>query len=980
MSTGLPDGRVPVVLSAHADDLVRADAEAILHYLDRTPDVAEVAATLLRTRRIRRHRAVVRAADIDELTSGLRAVSTGDDHPLVVRSAETTTARTCFVFPGQGGQWPSMGADGYRMMTVYRAQADRCAQAFVSAGRLSPVNYILGENAPEHWSQVEIQGAQFTHAVALAALWRSYGIVPDLTVGHSLGEIAAAYVAGSISLADAAAVVIARATAVERLQGDYGMAVLGCPVDDVERLIASTPGWLEVSAVNSTSSVVVSGDRDAVVTLVADASAGGVFARQLDVNYPGHTSALDRVRDELLPLLPHGQFADAPVQFIGSATGAAVPSGVDFTDYWLSNLRDTVRFDRAVDAARTQGAAAFIEMSPHPTLLLAIDELTGPDAQGLVVGSGSRDDPLVESLAAGIVTAAITDPGYRWAGLIDVDVPLLRNFPNAPMRDIRLWADPTPLRTPDVVTTSHEAWLPTTNGAAGQVRRVAVIDLPGPGSPLGAKLREAVAAHPGAEPCAPGDADLVIAVAPLLDHPDVVVAAQEIGRLIDDGLLTYPNDTRCRELCLVTVGGEHVQPGEPVALPAQSALAAMHRCIGFEHHDRAFGHLDLPSWDIDDATASAALDAVLGGVHEAALRENASGPCLFFHTVTEAAEPSAQWSDSVYDDVIITGGSGAVGMHFARYAAERGARRIVLLSRGGIDASTAAELAGLQPGVEIVAPACDLGSDDDVMAAAQRFGADGASLLIHAAGAAAFADGDALTADDFTETVTAKVTGLARLTDAWPLRADARILLCSSVSGVWGGRTHAAYAAANRMLDVIAGQLRAKGQQCVAVRYGLWRADPLRPSRITERAGVASIERSGLLPMPPGEAVAASMCDHTADPLIMSADADRLRLFLESRDIRDRTPAAEEVSDVPTRIRAELAAVLKLDAKSIDLTMSLLDLGLDSLLALDLRTRLLKATGTKVPLATLLGGVTGAALIDDLNTPEHAQKVETTRD
>jgi mycobactin polyketide synthetase MbtD len=181
------------------------------------------------------------------------------------------------------------------------------------------------------------------------------------------------------------------------------------------------------------------------------------------------------------------------------------------------------------------------------------------------------------------------------------------------------------------------------------------------------------------------------------------------------------------------------------------------------------------------------------------------------------------------------------------------------------------------------------------------------------------------------------------------------------------------------MLDVMAGQLRAKGQQCVAVRYGLWRADPRRPSRITERAGVASIERSGLLPMPPEEAVAASLSDHSADPLIMSADADRLRLFLESRDIRDRTPA-QEVSDVPTRIRAELAAVLKLDADSIDLTMSLLDLGLDSLLALDLRKRLLKATGTKVPLATLLGGVTAAALIDDLNTPEHAQKVETTRD
>jgi mycobactin polyketide synthetase MbtD len=220
------------------------------------------------------------------------------------------------------------------------------------------------------------------------------------------------------------------------------------------------------------------------------------------------------------------------------------------------------------------------------------------------------------------------------------------------------------------------------------------------------------------------------------------------------------------------------------------------------------------------------------------------------------------------------------------------------------------------------------------------------------------------------------------MTDLWPLRSDSRILVCSSVSGVWGGRGHTAYSAANRMLDVMAGQLRAKGQHCVALRYGLWRTDPGRGSGITERAGVSAVERAGLLPMAPASAVAASLRDHGSDPVIMTADPDRLRKFLASQTAgetgglatSDITPSGEG----PARVIAEVAAVLSIDAATIDRQTSLLDLGLDSLLALDLRKRLRRATGESVPLGTLLGGITSAELIAELDA--RSQKVETTRD
>ncbi|KUI34475.1 polyketide synthase [Mycobacterium sp. IS-1590] len=977
MAPGFPDGRVPVVLSAHAEDLLATDAEAILRYLDHEPDVAAVAATLLHTRRLRRHRAVVRAADTAELADGLRAIVDGAAHPLVAHSSQSTTARTAFVFPGQGNQWPSMGADAYRLSAVYRMHVDRCAEVFVAAGEPSPLTYLTAETIGGTWSQTQIQSAQFTHAVALAQLWRSCGIVPDLVLGHSLGEVAAAYVAGSISLPDAAAVVIARAKAVERLSGDYGMAALGVSLADAERLIESTPGWLEVSAVNAGASVAVSGKRAAISGLVAAATEQGLFARELDVNYPGHTSALERVREDLTAMLPDAEFADAPVEFIGSTTADVVPAGTGFTSYWYQNLRSTVRFDRAVAAAGRRGAAAFIEMSAHPALLFALGDLLA-DEDPLVVGSGHRDRPIIEAISANIATAAVADPEFRWIDLVDVAAqPQLRGFPNAPMRAVRLWAQPQPLAPVCGLTVAREKWVATTARSERTAQRVAVIELAGPRGPLGQRLRTALQDN-GCDVVEPSDAELVVAVAPLLDHPDAERAAHDVSQLTGEGLLEYVEapGPDCRAVCLVTVGGEHVQPGEPVALPAQTALAAMHRSLGFERPEQAFRHLDLPSWEPDDALTAAAVSALVSGGDEVAVRDDASGPRIFLRSVGEAMEFAPSWlsAPGVFDNVVITGGNGAVGMHFARYLAGHGARRIVLLSRRGVDDAVRAELAAIAPNLDVVAPRCDITRTDEVAAAAEQFGGDGASLLIHAAGAAAFADRDALTPETFARAAAAKIGGLARTAELWPMRADARILVCSSVSGVWGGRGHAAYSAANRMLDVMSGQLRADGRHCVAARYGLWRG-----GGIADADEVTKIERSGLMAMPPDAAVEASLRDHGADPLLFSADQARLRVFLETRTsevAETATATIQPDADTAALVTAELGAVLDIDADSIDLETPLLDLGVDSLLALDLRKRLQRTTGHKVSLAVLLGGITGGELIADLDSRERSEKVD----
>ena len=399
----LPDGRVPVLLTAHDKELIRQEAAAILDYLDRVAvDSADVtgavASTLLRLRRVRRHRAVLRAADRAELVAGLTAIARGEDHDLVTRATKTAAPRIAFVFPGQGNQWQAMGAQAYGRLSAYRATAERCADAFIAADLPSPLPYLVGE-LNRDWARTEIQGAQFTHAVSLAAAWRSFGVLPDMTIGHSLGEVAAAYVAETISLADAVAVVGARATVVDRLTGRYAMAVLGVGAQEAESVLADTAGWLEISAVNGPLSTVVSGDHDAVAALVQLAGQRGIFNHQLAVDYPGHTSALRQLSSSLIELMPDSAFPDGPVRFVGSTFGAEVHRDTDFSDYWCENLCGTVRFDRAVQFAQKSGVDTFVELSAHPSLLYPLADITD-DQSAVIVGSGHRDKSITE-LAVG---------------------------------------------------------------------------------------------------------------------------------------------------------------------------------------------------------------------------------------------------------------------------------------------------------------------------------------------------------------------------------------------------------------------------------------------------------------------------------------------------------------------------------------------------------------------------------------------------
>ncbi len=388
-------------------------------------------------------------------------------------------------------------------------------------------------------------------------------------------------------------------------------------------------------------------------------------------------------------------------------------AGTEFADYWYANLRNTIRFDQAVQTAIGSGRVRYVELSAHPSLLFAIEdgiERAGAAADGARRVPGTATSRHGDRLSANIVAAAAADPAYRWADLLTGGPEPRYGFPGAPMRTEHLWAAPEPLPPVAGLTVTVETWQPVElrRAPAGSPRRVAVVQL-GADAALAATLRAAVDGHERASSTDAADADLVVVVAPAFD----VAEPAALATAVDEGLLDYAEvfGPRCRDVWLVTAGAETVTAGDPVPDLAQAGLAAMHRCIGFEHADQSFHHLDVPAGT--PAAAVPALEAMLDGAGELALR----GENTVYQRTLGDEVPSTAWTPGAagLDEVVITGGSGAIGLSYARFLAAHGARRIVLLSRHGVDP---AALDGI--GAEIWAPACDLRDPEQLAAVAPR--------------------------------------------------------------------------------------------------------------------------------------------------------------------------------------------------------------------------------------------------------------------
>ncbi len=436
---------VPWVLTARTERALREQAGRLRDRLAASPGASahEVGWSLATSRTAFAHRAVLLGADREELAAGLEKFAAGDASGAVQGRADTSGV--VFVFPGQGSQWEGMALDLIDSSDVFRAAVRECEEALAAHVDWSLTAVLRGEPGAPSLDRVDVvQPVLFSVMVALARLWQSLGVRPAAVIGHSQGEIAAAHIAGALTLEDAAAVVVLRSRAVADIAGGGAMAAVALPEDAVAARIEAWDGRLDIAVVNGPKTVVVAGDAAAVAEFVTACKADGLRARAIPVDYASHTADVEPIRERVLADLASITPKPAGIAFCSAVTGEFLDTERLDAAYWYGNLRRRVRFADAVRSTADAGHHVFVEMSPHPVLTLAVEQtLEGRPEPAVTVGSLARDHAAWPKLMASLATlvARGLEPDWRAVhGDGTARVPL----PTYPFQRAHWWPDSEP--------------------------------------------------------------------------------------------------------------------------------------------------------------------------------------------------------------------------------------------------------------------------------------------------------------------------------------------------------------------------------------------------------------------------------------------------------------------------------------------------------------------------------------------------------
>ncbi|EFF94126.1 modular polyketide synthase [Streptomyces sp. e14] len=443
-----PPPVTPVVweLSGHTEQALDGQIARLRDHLADHPALApaDVAHTLRTGRARLPYRAVAVGGTPEDFARELAALAEGVPSRRTVRGAAGGGARPVFVFPGQGSQWAGMARELLAASEPFRAELTRCAEALAPHTDWDLLDVVSREDAPELARVDVVQPALFAVMVSLAAAWRSLGVEPAAVVGHSQGEIAAAYVAGALGLDEAVALVARRSKALLALAGTGAMASLELPADAARERIGARAD-LGVAAVNGPRSTVVSGAADAVARFVADAQADGLRARLIPVDYASHSASVETLREALLD-----EFADlrpraAAVPFHSTVTAAATETDTTLLDaaYWYRNLREPVLLADTVRTLLDAGHRHFLEVSAHPVLVAALkdtaeDALPDEDDTAHASGTLRRDHGGLDQLLHAAGELYVTGVDVRWP---EADGARTVALPTYAFQERRYWLD-----------------------------------------------------------------------------------------------------------------------------------------------------------------------------------------------------------------------------------------------------------------------------------------------------------------------------------------------------------------------------------------------------------------------------------------------------------------------------------------------------------------------------------------------------------
>lgn len=410
-------------LAARSPEALREAAERLHNHLLKQPHLApsDIGYTLGISRTGFACRAAVTGTSPQMLLEALHALSSDAEHPGVWQgSASTRPQKRVFVFPGQGSQWQGMGMELYDAFAVYRQSIDQVETALAAHVDWSLVAVLRGEAGAPSLERIDVvQPALFAVMVALARLWQSLGCTPDAVIGHSQGEIAAAYIAGALSLEDAVRIVAIRSRLMLAQAGTGAMATVALSEQQAAELVARVDRSLTLAVFNSPSTTVIAGPSEAIARLLEVCKHERIVARRVAVDVAGHSPQIEVLRPALLEQFADLQPQATQIPFHSTVAGRDPTVALDGRSldaaYWCDNLCLPVRFADTAQALSDEGEVTFVECSPHPVLLPALEETVGERATSL--GSLQRNKPALGCLVEGLSRLYVAGHPLNWGAL-----------------------------------------------------------------------------------------------------------------------------------------------------------------------------------------------------------------------------------------------------------------------------------------------------------------------------------------------------------------------------------------------------------------------------------------------------------------------------------------------------------------------------------------------------------------------------------
>jgi acyl transferase domain-containing protein/acyl carrier protein len=940
---------------------------------------ADVCYTAATGRAALAHRLAVTATDAAEAARKLSDLAAGSDPSGCWRGVVSGRPRIAFLFSGQGSLYAGMGSELLASSPIYRAAFEECCAL---------VRHHAGWNLAEAVESAHMlarteygQVALFAVEYSLSRVWASWGIVPDAVVGHSVGEYAAACAAGALPLESAMALLIKRARLMGALGDGGAMAAVPGTLEDVAAVRAKH--GVELAAVNSPRQVVITGERGAVDAAVADLKGAGLLAQALEVNQGYHSRQMEPM------LADFGHAAEAMIpsgapetrlssRFISTVTGAPANIELATADYWIRQVRQPVLFAEALRALNAEGIDFLLEVGPRG-VLVTLGQQTWPEGGGewllsLRPGRGDWAQMLESASRAWLLGAPVA-----WREVYRGFARPRAELPTYPFQGQRHWCAEPRRSEANTGLTYELAWEPV--APFSQVAAPARWRLSGGPDCWREELARELGRR-GASVTKTGAVDAVGFIAEVGRSNDPVAAAgAECQRLLAlvQNMLSLRSSAR---LWIVTRGAVAAAPGDGARLALAGApIWAFARALALEHPELFGGSVDLPA-DEDSGDPARVVDAWCAAGTEDQLAWRSGG----WLGARLRRLPLPEGSAAVRADgsYLISGGLGALGLRVAEWLIQKGARSLVLAGRRPPTPGVEAVLERLRAaGARIVARSLDVADAGEVRGLLDEVGESLPRLrgVVHAAGIAGYEPVAGLTDAALASVLRPKVSG------AWALHEATRgmeldfFVLFSSVAAAWGSKGQAHYGAANGFLDGLAQHRRALGLPALSIAWGPWAGGGMATD-----AAQAQLARIGLPTLEAREALVVlerSLASGAAGLIAARVDWPRFQAVFESRRqgsllahlCGDPKPASGaptppessamfgELASLagPARIerlrmlaRAAIARVLRLPEGELpEPRQGFTEMGVDSLMAVEIRNQLAKDIGLKLP-ATLI--------------------------